>query len=77
MSTAFSDGMLYLNRYERQQIGLNWDNIWSSPMYYPDQRDQSSYGAAVLFNLFDAILYLGLASSIIYWRGYFTLLMSA
>ena len=74
MSSGFSHAMIYINRFERQGIGLHWYNVWDSPMYYPDREDKTSFGAALLSTFGIAVLYLILAIIVIYIKSmhYFT-----
>ncbi|XP_068022332.1 retinal-specific phospholipid-transporting ATPase ABCA4 isoform X2 [Melanerpes formicivorus] len=50
---AFGFGTEYLSRYEEQGLGLQWDNIRTSPL----EGDQYSFLFAIKMMLFDASLY--------------------
>ncbi|XP_034558386.1 retinal-specific phospholipid-transporting ATPase ABCA4-like [Notolabrus celidotus] len=54
---AFGFGTEYLSRYEEQGLGLQWDNIQTSPL----EKDKYSFLTSVLMMVFDAILYAVLA----------------
>ena len=56
--------MLYMTRYEQQRIGLDWDNVWVSPM----SGDDSNFGIALMCTLADAALYLIIALIILYLK---------
>ena len=53
MSTSFSFGMLYTTRFEQQSVGLDWDNIWISPV----EGDGLNFATCCLILLFDMTLY--------------------
>ncbi len=53
MSTSFSFGMLYTTRFEQQSVGLDWDNIWISPV----EGDGLNFATCCLILLFDMALY--------------------
>ncbi|KAG7277131.1 hypothetical protein CRUP_022594 [Coryphaenoides rupestris] len=54
---AFGFGTEYLSRYEEQGLGLQWDNIQSSPL----EGDSFSFTTSVGMMLLDAVLYALLA----------------
>lgn len=54
---AFGFGTEYLSRYEEQGLGLQWDNIRTSPL----EKDTFSFLTSILMMAFDAVLYAILA----------------
>ncbi|XP_069366934.1 retinal-specific phospholipid-transporting ATPase ABCA4-like isoform X2 [Paralichthys olivaceus] len=50
---AFGFGTEYLSRYEEQGLGLQWDNIQTSPL----EKDTYSFLTSVLMMALDAVLY--------------------
>uniref|UniRef100_A0A4W6FEQ1 ATP binding cassette subfamily A member 4 n=1 Tax=Lates calcarifer TaxID=8187 RepID=A0A4W6FEQ1_LATCA len=54
---AFGFGTEYLSRYEEQGLGLQWDNIQTSPL----EKDTYSFLTSILMMMFDAVLYAVLA----------------
>lgn len=50
---AFGFGTEYLSRYEEQGLGLQWDNIQTSPL----EGDQYSFLLSIEMMLFDAFIY--------------------
>ncbi|XP_030630578.1 retinal-specific phospholipid-transporting ATPase ABCA4 [Chanos chanos] len=54
---AFGFGTEYLSRYEEQGLGLQWDNIRTSPL----EGDEYSFFTSIRMMLFDAFLYALLA----------------
>ncbi|MEQ2300791.1 Retinal-specific ATP-binding cassette transporter [Ameca splendens] len=50
---AFGFGTEYLSRYEEQGLGLQWNNIRTSPL----EKDTYSFLTSILMMVFDAILY--------------------
>ncbi|XP_075878067.1 retinal-specific phospholipid-transporting ATPase ABCA4-like [Nelusetta ayraudi] len=54
---AFGFGTEYLSRYEEQGLGLQWDNIRTSPL----EKDTFSFLTSILMMAFDAVLYAVLA----------------
>ncbi|XP_070701839.1 retinal-specific phospholipid-transporting ATPase ABCA4-like [Pempheris klunzingeri] len=54
---AFGFGTEYLSRYEEQGLGLQWDNIQTSPL----EGDTYSFLTSIFMMLFDAVLYATLA----------------
>ncbi|XP_053185826.1 retinal-specific phospholipid-transporting ATPase ABCA4-like isoform X2 [Scomber japonicus] len=50
---AFGFGTEYLSRYEEQGLGLQWDNIQTSPL----EKDSYSFLTSVLMMVIDAVLY--------------------
>nr|XP_046264870.1 retinal-specific phospholipid-transporting ATPase ABCA4-like [Scatophagus argus]XP_046264871.1 retinal-specific phospholipid-transporting ATPase ABCA4-like [Scatophagus argus] len=54
---AFGFGTEYLSRYEEQGLGLQWDNIQTSPL----EKDTYSFLTSILMMIFDAVLYATLA----------------
>lgn len=54
---AFGFGTEYLSRYEEQGLGLQWNNIQTSPL----EKDTFSFLLSILMMTFDAVLYAVLA----------------
>ncbi|KAM4605225.1 retinal-specific phospholipid-transporting ATPase ABCA4-like [Polymixia lowei] len=54
---AFGFGTEYLSRYEEQGLGLQWDNIQTSPL----EGDAYSFLTSIGMMMFDAVLYAFLA----------------
>uniref|UniRef100_H3DBM3 P-type phospholipid transporter n=1 Tax=Tetraodon nigroviridis TaxID=99883 RepID=H3DBM3_TETNG len=54
---AFGFGTEYLSRYEEQGLGLQWNNIQTSPL----EKDAFSFLLSILMMTFDAVLYAVLA----------------
>lgn len=54
---AFGFGTEYLSRYEEQGLGLQWDNIQTSPL----EKDTYSFLTSILMMVLDAVLYAVLA----------------
>ncbi|KAM7379618.1 hypothetical protein PAMP_005160 [Pampus punctatissimus] len=54
---AFGFGTEYLSRYEEQGLGLQWDNIQTSPL----EKDTYSFLTSILMMVIDAVLYAILA----------------
>uniref|UniRef100_A0A3B4Y393 P-type phospholipid transporter n=1 Tax=Seriola lalandi dorsalis TaxID=1841481 RepID=A0A3B4Y393_SERLL len=54
---AFGFGTEYLSRYEEQGLGLQWDNIQTSPL----EKDSYSFLTSIFMMMFDAVLYAVLA----------------
>ncbi|XP_072296815.1 retinal-specific phospholipid-transporting ATPase ABCA4-like [Eucyclogobius newberryi] len=50
---AFGFGTEYLSRYEEQGLGLQWDNIQTSPL----EKDTFSFRTSILMMMFDSVLY--------------------
>ncbi|KAM9790018.1 retinal-specific phospholipid-transporting ATPase ABCA4-like [Neosynchiropus ocellatus] len=50
---AFGFGTEYLSRYEEQGLGLQWDNIQTSPL----EKDTYSFLTSVLMMMVDAVVY--------------------
>uniref|UniRef100_UPI001EAEF1AA retinal-specific phospholipid-transporting ATPase ABCA4-like n=1 Tax=Oncorhynchus gorbuscha TaxID=8017 RepID=UPI001EAEF1AA len=50
---AFGFGTEYLSRYEEQGLGLQWDNIGTSPL----EGDAYSFFTSIGMMMFDAVLY--------------------
>lgn len=50
---AFGFGTEYLSRYEEQGVGLQWNNIRTSPL----EGDEYSFFFSIEMMLFDALLY--------------------
>lgn len=50
---AFGFGTEYLSRYEEQGLGLQWDNIITSPL----EKDNYTFFTSILMMVFDAVLY--------------------
>lgn len=57
MSSAFCFGMMYMSRFEVQGIGLQWSNLWYSPM----QGDPMNVGTAIIMMLIDSVIYFLMA----------------
>ena len=53
MSTSFCFGMMYLSRFESQGSGVQWSNIWHSPM----ADDPMSFAWAWIMMLADGVIY--------------------
>jgi ABC-type multidrug transport system ATPase subunit len=53
MSTSFCFGMMYLSRFESQGSGIQWSNIWHSPM----ADDPMNFGWALVMMLIDGLIY--------------------
>ena len=51
--TAFGIACRYFARYEEQGIGLQWSNLYSSPVY----GDEFSVGGAMYMLILDAFVY--------------------
>ncbi|XP_072219952.1 retinal-specific phospholipid-transporting ATPase ABCA4-like [Leuresthes tenuis] len=54
---AFGFGTEYLSRYEEQGLGLQWNNIMTSPL----EKDTYSFLTSIVMMVFDAVLYAFLA----------------
>lgn len=54
---AFGFGTEYLSRYEEQGLGLQWDNIQTSPL----EGDEFSFLTSVCMMALDTVLYAVLA----------------
>ncbi|KAL4635920.1 retinal-specific ATP-binding cassette transporter-like [Arapaima gigas] len=54
---AFGFGTEYLSRYEEQGLGLQWDNIMTSPL----EGDEFSFFTSIQMMVFDVFLYATLA----------------
>ncbi|XP_068455300.1 retinal-specific phospholipid-transporting ATPase ABCA4-like isoform X1 [Clinocottus analis] len=54
---AFGFGTEYLSRYEEQGLGLQWDNIKTSPL----EKDSYSFLTSIFMMVFDSVLYAVLA----------------
>ncbi|XP_027128169.1 retinal-specific ATP-binding cassette transporter [Larimichthys crocea] len=54
---AFGFGTEYLSRYEEQGLGLQWDNIQTSPL----EKDTYSFLTSIFMMVFDGVLYAVLA----------------
>lgn len=54
---AFGFGTEYLSRYEEQGLGLQWDNIRTSPL----EGDEYSFFTSIHMMLLDAVIYAFLA----------------
>lgn len=52
-ATAFGYSSLYISWYEQQEKGLNWQNVWESPIH----NDQMNFALAILFMIGDGIVY--------------------
>ncbi len=54
---AFGFGCQYMALYEEQNIGINWENIASSPM----PSDDFNMLAAIMMMLLDSVIYGSIA----------------
>lgn len=54
---AFGFGTEYLSRYEEQGLGLQWDNIQTSPL----EGDEFSFLTSIIMMGLDTVLYAVLA----------------
>ncbi|XP_030623464.1 retinal-specific phospholipid-transporting ATPase ABCA4a [Chanos chanos] len=54
---AFGFGTEYLSRYEEQGLGLQWDNIQTSPL----EGDEFSFHTSIIMMMLDTVLYALLA----------------
>ena len=61
MTSCFSFGFNYVTSYEQQAVGLNWDNIFESPI----EGDQFNFAYTCVMILFDAALYSVIAIVVI------------
>ena len=61
MTSCFSFGFNYVTSYEQQAVGLNWDNIFESPI----DGDQFNFAYACVMLLFDAAIYSVIAIVVI------------
>ena len=61
MSSSFSFASFYLTRYEQQQVGLHWDNIWESPI----EDDDTNFATALIFIAVDTVAYFCIGALII------------
>ncbi|XP_074594749.1 phospholipid-transporting ATPase ABCA1-like [Brevipalpus obovatus] len=57
MSTSFCFGIMYLARYETQGVGVQWSNIWHSPM----AEDSMNFASAVIMLFIDGCIYFLIA----------------
>ncbi|XP_054168189.1 phospholipid-transporting ATPase ABCA1-like [Oppia nitens] len=57
MSASFCYGMMYMSRFEVQGVGMQWTNLWHSPM----QADTMNVGTAMIMMFVDSILYFVIA----------------
>ena len=64
MSTSFSFGMMYVTRYEQQGVGLQWNNVWESPL----GGDTNNFGISLMLLLTDAVLYSAVAIAILAYQ---------
>lgn len=53
VSTSFCYGCIYITRYEDQGIGLQWQNLWTSP----DPKDEMSFGLALIMMFIGSLIY--------------------
>lgn len=53
MSTSFCFGMMYMTRYESQGVGVQWSNLWHSPL----QDDSMNFATALIVMLVDSAIY--------------------
>ena len=61
MSSSFSFASFYLTRYEQQQVGLHWDNMWESPI----EDDETNFATALLFLAVDTVAYFFIGALIV------------
>ena len=61
MTSCFSFGFNYVTSYEQQAVGINWDNIFESPI----DGDHFNFAYACVMLLFDAALYSVIAIVVI------------
>ena len=61
MSSSFSFASFYLTRYEQQQVGLHWDNMWESPI----EDDETNFATALVFIAVDTVVYFFLGALIV------------
>ena len=52
-ATAFGYSSLYISWYEQQGKGLQWENVWTSPI----PNDTMTYGWTIVIMFFDGVLY--------------------
>lgn len=57
MSTSFCFGMMYMTRFEVQGVGMQWNNLWHSPM----QGDTMNVGTAMIMMAVDSLIYFLIA----------------
>ncbi|KAH9415252.1 hypothetical protein DERP_006346 [Dermatophagoides pteronyssinus] len=57
MSTSFCFGMMYMTRFEVQGVGMQWNNLWHSPM----QGDTMNVGTAIIMMAIDSLIYFIIA----------------
>lgn len=53
MSSAFSFGCLYLARFEELGLGIQWHNIWDSPL----PNDDMNFAYALIMLAADGLIY--------------------
>ena len=61
-STSFSFAFLYVGRYEQQDEGLSFDNIWTSPL----EGDSLNFSTYCLITLLDVFIYGAVALIVLY-----------
>ena len=61
MSSSFSFASFYLTRYEQQQVGLHWDNMWQSPI----EDDETNFATALVFIAVDIVAYFFIGALIV------------
>ena len=61
MTSCFSFGFNFVTSYEQQAVGLNWNNIFESPI----EGDQFNFAYTCVMLLFDAALYSVIAIMVI------------
>ncbi|RWS11467.1 ATP-binding cassette sub-family A member 1-like protein [Dinothrombium tinctorium] len=57
MSTSFCFGIMYTARYEAQGVGIQWSNIWRSPM----TDDTMNFATAGIMMIVDGLIYFLIA----------------
>ena len=60
MATSFGQGCLYITRFEAQEQGIQWSNIWDSPM----PNDNMSFAWCCIVMAIDGAIYFMLATYI-------------
>ncbi|RWS24384.1 ABC transporter sub-family A-like protein 5, partial [Leptotrombidium deliense] len=57
MSTSFCFGVMYTARYEAQGVGIQWSNVWYSPM----AEDTMNFATSAIMMVVDGIMYFIIA----------------
>ncbi|GAB6025804.1 hypothetical protein CHUAL_011781 [Chamberlinius hualienensis] len=58
MSTSFSQGCMYIARFEEQEEGIQWSNIWKSPIF----GDDMSLAWTIIMMAVDTVIYFVIAT---------------